>query len=156
MTETTRAQINDFLGQKRLAVVGVSRNAQDFSRTLFAELSKRGYDVVPVNPQASEVDGRQCYAHVQDIQPPVAGVLVMTSPHATDQVVRDCAEAGVTRVWMHRGEGIGSVSQPALDFCRANQISVVAGFCPFMFLPGTPFFHRMHGFVKRLSGSYPS
>jgi hypothetical protein len=34
-------------------------------------------------------------------------------------------------------------------------VDVVPGFCPYMFLPGTPFFHGLHGFVKKVTGSYP-
>ncbi|MBI5563817.1 MAG: CoA-binding protein, partial [Chloroflexi bacterium] len=34
-------------------------------------------------------------------------------------------------------------------------MSVVDGQCPFMFLPQTMWFHRMHGFIKKVSGSYP-
>ena len=93
--KTTRAQIDDFLAQKRLAFVGVSRNPKDFSRGLFRELQQRGYDVIPVNPQATELDGQPCWARVQDITPPVDGALLMTPPHVTNQVVRDCAEAGI-------------------------------------------------------------
>src|SRR5512140_3790350 len=112
-TTTSLRQINEFFALKRLAMVGVSRNPSDFTRTLFAEFKKRGYDIIPVNPNLSDLDGQRCYARVQDIQPGVDGVLVMTPSKATDQVVRDCAEAGVTRVWLHRGEGIGSVSDQA-------------------------------------------
>ena len=45
-----RARIDDFLSRKRLALVGVSRNPQDFTRSMFREFRRRGYDVVPVNP----------------------------------------------------------------------------------------------------------
>ncbi len=76
--------IQDFLGQKRLAVVGVSRQPKDFSLVLFRELRKRGYDAVPVNPQAEEIDEQPCYARLQAIHPPVDGALLMTSPAATD------------------------------------------------------------------------
>ncbi len=152
---TSLKQISEFLAQKRLAMVGVSRNPSDFTRTLYAEFKKRGYDIVPVNPNLSDLDGQRCYARVQDIQPGVDGVLVVTPSRATDQVVRDCAEAGVSRIWLHRGEGIGSVSDQAVAFCQEHGINVVVGHCPFMFLPETPFFHRMHGFVKKLTGSYP-
>jgi len=34
-------------------------------------------------------------------------------------------------------------------------MSLVAGECPFMFLPETPWFHRLHGFCRKLVGSYP-
>ena len=49
MTATSRADVDDFLPQKRLAFVGVSRNRADFSRTLWNELKRRGYDLVPVH-----------------------------------------------------------------------------------------------------------
>lgn len=153
---TTYELIQDFLGQRRLAVVGVSRNPQDFSRTLFRELRQRGYEVVPVNPQATELEDQPCFARVQDITPPVDGALLMTPPEVTEQVVHDCAEAGISRVWLHRGEGIGAVSQKAIDFCQAHDIKVVPGFCPFMFLPETALFHRAHGWVLKLVGRYPN
>ena len=76
--------IQDFLGQKRLAVVGVSRQPKDFSLALFRELRKRGYDAVPVNPQAEQIDEQPCYARLQAVHPPVDGALLMTSPAATD------------------------------------------------------------------------
>ena len=106
---TTRAAIDDFLAQKRLAVVGVSRNPKDFSQGLFRELRRRGYDVVPVNPNGTEVEGERCFPRVQDIAPPVDGALLMTPPETTERVVRDCVEAGISRIWMHRGGGAGAV-----------------------------------------------
>ena len=39
-------QIQDFLDHKRVAMVGVSRESQDFSRGLFREFVNRGYDMV--------------------------------------------------------------------------------------------------------------
>ena len=152
---TSLKQISEFFAQKRIAMVGVSRDPKDFTRILYAEFKKRGYDIIPVNPNLSDLDGQRAYARVQDIKPGVDGVLVVTPSKATDQVVRDCAEAGVTRVWLHRGEGIGSVSDQAVTFCQEHGINVVVGHCPFMFLPQTPFFHKIHGYVKKLTGSYP-
>lgn len=154
--KTTRELIDDFWGQKRLALVGISRDPKDFTRLLLDELIQRGYEVVPVNPNVQELAGQPCFARVQDITPQVDGVLVMTPSNKTDQVVHDCAEAGITRVWMHRGAGTGSVSQTAVDFCHENGIGVVPGFCPFMFMPNTGFIHGVHGFFKKLSGTYPS
>src|SRR5690242_16138159 len=133
---TALASIQEFLGQNRFAVVGVSQNPKDFSRILFREFRDRGYDPVPVNPAAKEIEGRPCFAHVQEVQPPVDGVLLMTAPSVTDTVVRDCAEAGVKRVWMHRGAGRGAVSDDAVRFCESSGISVIPGECPFMFLGG--------------------
>jgi uncharacterized protein len=150
-----RADIEDFLACKRLAMVGVSRTTNDFSRTLLQELEARGYEVVPVNPAAPDIGGQPCFARVQDIQPPVEAALLMTAPVVSEQVVRDCAEAGVTRVWMHRGEGVGAVSPAAVAFCRAHRMKVVAGECPFMFLEHAGFPHGVHRFIKKVFGKLP-
>lgn len=148
-------QIQDFLGQKRFAIVGVSRAPQDFSRAVFREFRQRGYDAVPVNPEAREIDGEPCFAHLEDVTPPVDSVLLMTSPAVTDDVVRECAAAGVKRIWMHRGAGRGAVSDSAVEFCQSKGISVIPGECPFMFLPGGSWFHRFHGLIRKIKRAYP-
>ena len=153
---TTLAVVaNDFLAQRRIALVGVSRDPRDLSRKLFGELRARGYDVVPVHPTLESVEGVPCARRLQDVSPRVEGALLMTPPAATDRVVRDCAEAGVSRVWMHRGVGQGAVHPVAVSYCRDHGIAVVAGACPYMFLPRAGFVHRSHGFLARLLGHHP-
>ncbi len=152
---TTLADIHDFLDQRRIALVGVSRDPKDFSRMLFREMCKRGYDMVPVNPAASELESRRCFAGIRDINPPADGVLVMTSPQETEGVVQDCIEVGIRRVWMYRAAGQGAVNEKAAELCHEKGITLVKGYCPYMFLPRTPFFHRVHGLLLKLSGGYP-
>jgi hypothetical protein len=146
---------NDFLAQRRLALVGVSHDPRELSRSLFRELRSRGYDVVPVHPLLESVDGVPCARRVQDVKPAVDWALLMTSPEMSERVVRDCADAGVARVWLHRGAGRGAVSPAAVSFCRDNGIAVVDGACPYMFLPKAGFVHRAHSFVARLLGHGP-
>lgn len=153
---TTLSDVKDFLVQRRIAMVGVSRNPQDFSRVLFRELCAKGYDVVPVNPSAPDIEGKKTFARVQDIAPPVDGALIITPSTQTEQVVRDCVAANIRRVWMHSGGGQGSVNPKAVAFCKGSGIRLVEGHCPFMFLPETQFFHRFHGFVLKLTGKYPA
>jgi predicted CoA-binding protein len=147
--------IEDFLACKRVAVVGVSRNPRDFTRSLFREFQKRGYDVVPVNPAVSEVEGLPCFASIRDVRPEPEAALLLTKPAVTEQAVRDCAEAGVRQVWMYRATGAGAVSAGAVSFCESSGMRVVAGECPFMFLPDTQIVHRLHGFCRKLFGKYP-
>jgi predicted CoA-binding protein len=154
-TQASLETIEDFLAQKRIAMAGIPRDPKSFTANLFEELCRRGYDVVPVNPNTAEVQGRRCFARVQDIQPPVEAALLMTSPEATEEVVQDCAEAGIRRVWMYRAAGKGSVSAKAVAFCHEHGIEVVPGECPFMFLPETAGFHRFHGFIRKITGRYP-
>jgi predicted CoA-binding protein len=147
--------VNDFLAQPRFAMIGVSRNPRDFSRSLLREFLQRGYDVVPVHPECDEMEGRLCAKSLATVDPQVENVFLMTPPSVTEALVRDCAEARVRRIWMYRAVGPGSVSKPALAYCAAQGIDVVPGECPLMFLPDTSWLHRLHGYVRRISGSWP-
>lgn len=152
---TTKKQVDDFLALKRIAVVGVSRNPKEFSYAMWQEFRQRRYDAVPVNPQATELDGQRCYPRVQDIDPPVQGVLVMTSKALAPQIVKDCAAAGVTNVWLYGGAAPGPATKDAIAACKEAGIEPIAGLCPYMFLEGTPAFHAPHRWWKKLTGSYP-
>jgi hypothetical protein len=56
---------------------------------------------------------------------------------------------------MYRAGGVGAGTADAISFCESNGMGVVPGECPFMFLPGGAWYHRIHGLVKRIAGSYP-
>ncbi len=149
-------RIQEFLGQRRLAMVGVSHDPTDFSRALFREFRDRGYDIVGVNPEVKgDVDDQPCFGHVSEIYPAVGAALLMTSPEVTDIVVRDCAAAGIRRIWMYRGATKGAVSEAAVQYCEGEGMLVVPGECPFMFLPGAMWLHRLHGVVRKISGTFP-
>jgi uncharacterized protein len=152
----SKQAIDSFLSCRRIAVVGVSRDPKHFSRAVFRAFVERGYDAVPVNAAGGEADGRRSALRVGEIQPPPEAALLMTPPAVTEQVVRECAEAGVRRVWMHRGAGTGAVSPQAVAFCRERGIDVVDGECPFMFLPDASWFHGVHRFFRRLGRRLPS
>jgi predicted CoA-binding protein len=153
---SSMAVIQDFLAQKRIALVGVSRDPKDFSRGMLRALRERGYDTVAVNPESQSVDDTPCYARLDDITPRVDGVLIMTPPAVTDDVVRQCAHLGIGRVWMYRAGGTGAVSPQAVEFCEEHGIKVIPGECPYMFFPKTGWFHGLHGFIKKISGAYPA
>jgi uncharacterized protein len=147
---TLQEKVADFLSQQRIAVAGVSRRKESAgaANAIYRRLRESGYQVYAVNPNADEVEGDRCYHSVKDIPEKVDGVVIATPETATEQVVRDCAEAGITRVWMHNGiHSLGtSVSQNAVEFCHAHHISVIAGACPLMFGRPSDGFHR---FMRR-------
>jgi predicted CoA-binding protein len=153
---STRDLINEFLRQKRIAIVGVSRKKSHFSRAVLTEFRKRGYDVVPCNPHESTIDELTAFPNVQSIRPPVDAVLVMTPPEVTESIVKECQQAGVTRIWLHRGTGMGASSSAAIAFCLSHNMKVIAGHCPLMFLSDAHLVHRIHGWFKKLARTYPN
>ena len=152
---TTMKQVEDFLALKRIAVVGVSRDPKNFNTVLWQEFRQRRYEAIPVNPNTAEIDGQTCYASVKAIKPPVEGALIMTPSRLTDQVARDCVDAGVKQVWMYGGMAPGASTKSAVAVCRENGISVIDGLCPYMFFPGTPAMHKPHALFKKLLRRYP-
>lgn len=144
----SRASIDRFLEGERLAFVGVSRNPKEFANAVYREFRDRGYQVFPVNPNTDELEGVRCYRTIAEL-PDVDGVVVMVPAAGAADVVRQCADRGIDRVWLHRGAGQGSVTDDAVETARVAGIDVVDGACPLMFLRDTGWFHRLH---RRLAG----
>jgi uncharacterized protein len=152
--ESLKQAATDFLAQERLAVAGVSRDGGHVANVVYRRLREQGYTVFAVNPNATEVEGDRCYRRVTDIPDGVAGVFIATRPEAAPETVRQCIEAGVPRVWMHRSFGTGSVSAEAAALGEAAGIRVIAGACPMMFLEPVDVAHRcmrwLLGTMKKL------
>lgn len=150
----TLERARELLAQRRLVLVGVSRDEKDFSRMVQRELLKRGYDVVPVNPAAAgaQLDGRTAFARVKDVAPPVDGAIFFTAPDQTAAAAEEALAAGVRRLWFHRGGGAGASSPEAIAACQAAGVEPVTGLCPFMALPDAGWFHRLHGFLRGRRG----
>lgn len=158
-TQTLGMKVNDFLAQKRIAVAGVSRdnNHHPSANLIYRRLKTTGHDVFPVNPNLQTVDGDRCYPDLQSIPGGADGVVIVTRPEITARIVRDCSEAGVTRVWMHQSIAKGSsVSQEAVEYCRQHDISVIAGACPMMYGPGADLGHTCMRWFLTLTGGLPA
>jgi len=146
----------DFLAQKRIAVVGVSREGGT-GNAIYRKLREEGYTVIALNPNADRIEGDPCYHTVRDLPGPVDGAFLATKPEASEQVMRDCVEAGVPRVWMHynpmTGPTMSSVSDAAVAYGREHGVTVIAGGCPMMFME---FFHKVMRWVLGATGKLPA
>ncbi len=147
----TRQDIQDFIAQKTLAIVGMSRAPQSFSASASKELKAKGYRVFPVNPNTTEIRGEPCYPSVAALPEKVGGVLLVTPPAATEKAAREAAEAGVTRIWIQQG----AESKQAIAFCEQQNLTAVSGHCILMFAEPVGAFHRVHRWVKSLFGGLP-
>jgi uncharacterized protein len=154
-TNASLNEIESFLREKRIAIIGISRERANIGMSLCDAFTRLGYEVLPVNPKATEIKGTHCYSRVQDMHPAPSAALLLTTPAVTNVVVRDCAEAGIKKVWMYRGGGQGAVSVEAVEFCRAKGSEVIPGECPFMFLAPVRGVHWFHRCLRKITGHYP-
>ena len=146
----------DFLAQKRVAVTGVSRNPKGHgSNVIYRRLRERGYEVFAVNPNAEEVESDRAYPDLASIPGGVDAVVIATRPETAEATMHECSDLGITRVWMHRGPGAGSVSEVATAYGREHGITVIDGGCPLMFGPTADLGHKVMRFVFTLNGNVP-
>lgn len=153
---TLKDAAQEFLAQKRIAVVGVSRDEKQPANLIYRRLRDTGHEVFAVNPNAERVEGDPCYAALAAIPAPTPdGVVVVTTPEVAEDVVADAHAAGIPRVWLHRGMGPGSSSEPAVEFCTEHGIAVIPGGCPNMFGETSDAGHRCMRVMLQLSGKVP-
>ena len=153
---TIKEAASEFLSQKRVAVTGVSRTPGGHgSNAVYKRLRERGYQVFAVNPNADEVEGDLAYHDLRSIPGGVDAVVIGTRAELADETMRECAEAGIKHVWMHRGPGAGSVSETAAEYGRERGISVIDGGCPCMFDPTADLGHKAMRIVFTLTGNVP-
>ena len=143
--------IQDFLASETIAVVGVSHTKKGFGYTVYSDLKKNGYTVYPVNPNAADIDGEQCYPNVKSLPGKVDAAILVIPPSQTEAVVREISEAGIPRVWMQRG----AESEEAIKHCEEKGVSVVSGECILLFLTPRAFPHNIHRWVRESFGTLP-
>ena len=117
--------IDEFMAQKIFAVAGSFRNEEKVAYKILKDLKARGYKVYLVNPQSKEVDGLKCYPSIIDIPEVVDVVDLVTPSSATEQIVKQCLEKGIKRVWIQPG----AESETAIKYCNENNIKVVYNAC---------------------------
>jgi len=143
--------IRDFLAEKTLAVVGLSRDEKSFSAAAAKELRTKGYKLYAVNPNAASIGGEKCYPGLAALPGKVGGVLVFTPPSQTEKVVREAAAAGIRRIWIQQG----AQSDAAVRFCADNKLPAVSRQCILMYAEPVASIHAFHRWVKKLFGGLP-
>ncbi len=147
----TLSLITEFISQRNLALVGISRSGRKFGNSIFRDLSAKGYSIYPVHPEASKIQGMPCYASILELSDKVGGVILVIPPAETEKVVRDIVKAGIPRVWMQQG----SESVEAIRYCEKNGVKVIRGECILMFAEPAAFPHRAHRWIRQLFGKLP-
>jgi len=147
--------IQNFIQDKKVALVGVSRDPKKWGNMLFRELRKNGFTVYPVNRNAELIKGEKCYPTVSELPKDVKNAIITLPSDITEQIVKECAQAGIKRIWMHKGAGgKGSQSKTAIEYCKANGIDVVYGLCPLMFFTPTSI-HKVHFWLRKVLHRLP-
>ncbi len=148
--------VGDFLAQKRIGVVGVSRGGQSPANAIYKKLKLEGHSVYAINPNADTLEGDAAYPNVKATPEKLDAVVIVTNPERAEQIVHECADAKIPRVWLHGSLMHGSsVSESAVKFGNEHGVQVIPGGCPMMFGPTADVFHKGMRWWMSTTGKLP-
>ena len=110
---------------KVIAVIGVSRNPEKDSHRVAKYLMEKGYEVIPVNPNAKEILGKKCYPRLEDVKERIDIVDVFRPAEEVPEIVEMAKKKGAKVIWMQ----LGIVNNQAAEKARKMGMKVVMNRC---------------------------
>lgn len=95
--------IEKILSYKNIAVVGISDNPERPSHFVASFLAEHGYNIIPVNPNLKEWEGKKCYPDLLSIPSKVDVVDIFRRPEAVPPIVDEAIRIKARAVWMQEG-----------------------------------------------------
>jgi predicted CoA-binding protein len=108
-----------------IAVVGLSNKPSRPSYDVARYMQQAGYQIIPVNPQYSEVLGETCYPDLASIPVKVDMVNVFRKPEDCLSVAQEAVNIGAKSLWLQ----LGIINQAAADFATSHGLKVVMDRC---------------------------
>jgi uncharacterized protein len=97
-------EIRKFYMLKNIAVVGMSKNEDKAANYVPKYLIDHGYNVIPVNPNATEILGRRSYPTVSSIPDKIDIVDIFRRSEDVPSVIGDAIKKeGIKVIWMQEG-----------------------------------------------------
>ena len=123
------ADAQEILERSRtIAVVGIARTTDKPSGGVPADLQRRGFRIVPVNPKADEILGEKAYASLADVPEDVDVVEVFRPAAEAPEIARQAVAIGARAVWLQLGiesdEARRIAEDAGLDFVQDRCMAV--------------------------------
>ncbi|MDX9907720.1 MAG: CoA-binding protein [Bacteroidales bacterium] len=150
MAKNSLTTIKEFTETRRFALVGLSRDPKKFSRSVFKELTQKGYQILPVNPNMDDVEGVKCYHDLSELPGDVKHALFMTPKAQTATEVSKAISLGMTHLWLQQG----TETREAADLAAGKNIKLVNGAC-IMMHTNPAGVHNFHRFLSKIFGTFP-
>ena len=122
----SESEIIKFYDLKNIAVVGMSKSEGKAAHYVPKYLIDRGYNVIPVNPTAGEMQGRRSYPAVSSVPEKIDIIDIFRPSDEVPAIVEDALKKkGIKVIWMQ--EGI--YSEEAERMAREKGVEVVYNRC---------------------------
>lgn len=86
-----------------VAIIGASNDRRKYGNIALRAFRQQGYDVVPINPHETTVEGHRAYPSILDVPGVVDEATLYVPGDIGLTVIEDVAKKGVRRVWLNPG-----------------------------------------------------
>ena len=107
---------------KTVAVVGASNDRHKFGNKAVRAFQAEGYTVIPVTPNATQVEGLTAYASVLDIPGAIDMATVYVQPEVGMQLLPEFEKKGIAEIWINPGAD----SDELLAEARRRKLNIIA------------------------------
>ena len=90
-------------GIKSVAVIGASNDRAKFGNKAVRAFRQQGYEVYPVNPRETEVEGLPAFKSIRDVPARPEMISVYLPPPVLLKVLPDIAAKGCDELWLNPG-----------------------------------------------------
>lgn len=145
-------QIKTFLAAEAFAIIGVSRSKNKFGNTIFREMRKKGFDLHPVHPELTTIDGVKCVKEIAGLPDNTGSAIIVVHPEEAVNILAQCHARGINNVWLQQG----AESDEAIAFAKDHSMNLVHGKCVLMFTEPVRSIHAVHRWFSKVTGNYPA
>ena len=141
-------QIQEFISNKNLAVIGASRSGNKFGNLAAKELVKRGYSVYLIHPDTEIIDGIKTYSNLSKVKNLVNTLWVNVPPEKGKEILIEAASLGIKKIWLQQG----AESQDLLDSGIKLNLDLIYKKCILMYAEPVGSFHKVHQILWKIFG----
>jgi len=145
-----KEKIDRFMACKKFALAGVSRSKHKFGNTIFKELRKMNFDIVPVSPNMDSFEGEKCYRSVKDLPSDVEALVIVTKSEVSLPLLKEAANKGINNIFLQQG----AHNKEIIEYAGSNGINLICKHCILMFANPSGI-HKFHERISKFFGFYP-
>lgn len=147
----TQKEIESFFAVKKIAIAGVSRDSKKFGRQVFIELTSRGYDIYPINPNTQTIGGLPCFQSIKELPNDVKNLVIITPKRETEAIVKEAVQKGIPNIWIQQT----SETPESIRYAEERNVKVIHHECILMWTTPINGVHKFHKTIKKLFGRLP-
>ena len=115
----------DLKSIKKIALVGATKNKEKFGNIILRDLTRKGYEVIPVTPKYEEVEGIKTVNTIENLPKDTDLMVFVVPPKVGVEVTKEAINSGFKNFWYQPG----ACSEEIENVLNENNIKAINDIC---------------------------